>query len=474
MLKRVISQLNKTQFAELRDELAGNRAEKFSQLLDLYRETKLEDGKIREEINVTQAAFYTLKSRLFDKVQQYLFRTASDNRAELLKNISSIPYLIYNTPRETAISLLEHLETELKKQDMPAELVSVYNALKKLHLHTEHFYHYQQLYNKNVAYTLALDKADELVSSFTRELGDFLLSRDVSKLELLKLYLQQLNNISKLYDSHRLKVNRVIVSVSYALFADEKNEIPQTDETIEDLLKEFKLILDEHPEDRNYRFLGQIWHFLTFEYYHQLKLHKNGKASFEKTDASLETFLLLSHSCPATHFLLSKIEHLQISAGTNPEENEQIIFKSDYSDIYSSVNVALYLSATNFYAKKYSEAAACLNNLINEVSFKNFPFTEFQVKLFLSLNLLLAGKIEQAEITVRSVSRKLSSPEFSEKMPAANLFSRFLKVALNDNSATKLKKLETELSAFSQANKNSDAILRFIHFKPEHLELLSK
>src|SRR6185436_8126895 len=100
MLKQVICQLSDDQFKEIQNEFVDNRGEKFSQLLNLYREGDEEDNALKTKIGINNASFYTLKSRLSDKIQQYLFRTASNHRAELLKNISSIPQLTYNTPRE--------------------------------------------------------------------------------------------------------------------------------------------------------------------------------------------------------------------------------------------------------------------------------------------------------------------------------------------------------------------------------------
>ncbi|CAN5891578.1 hypothetical protein BH11BAC7_BH11BAC7_06640 [soil metagenome] len=475
MLQKVISQLSKTQYSELYDELSANRGEKFSRLLELYRDDDMEDAAIRDTIGAKQAAFYTLKSRLFDKVQQYLFRTSSDNRAELLKNVSSIPYLIYNTPRETAISLLLHLESELKKEDMPAELMSVYSGLKKLHLHTAQFYHYQQLYNKNVAYMLALDKTEELVSLFTRELGEYLLSMDAEKTVLLKLYLQEMSNLSRLYDSHRLKINYIIVGVTYAIFVDEKNEVPGTDATIEELMQQFKTILESYPDHRNYRFLEPVRLFLNFEYYHQLGLHKNSNLNYEKLNSNLETFLILFHSCPTTRFLLSKLEHELILESTKEMPREEpILFQPDPDDAFSTINYHIYLAARCFHDNKFSEAATALNKLLNEVGFKDFAFAEARVKLFLTLNLLLAEKSDQAEITLRSISRKLSSDDFAGRFPAAENFAKFLKIALNDNSSSKLNKLEAAYSAFATINKGKSAILSVVTITQAHLKKLSE
>jgi hypothetical protein len=137
------------------------------------------------------------------------------------------------------------------------------------------------------------------------------------------------------------------------------------------------------------------------------------------------------------------------------------------------VNYHLYLAAYSFHNNKFAEAAATLNKLLNEISFKDIPFAEARVKLFLTLNLLLAEKSDQAEITLRSISRKLASDELSGRFPAAEYFAKFLKIAQNDNSSTKLKKLENAFNAFMQVNKGKSAILYIVRIKEEHLQQLA-
>ncbi len=477
MLKKVIVQLNKEQYNHFQNELNNNRGEKFVRLLELFRDTQLDENEICKEIKINQSAYYTLKSRLFDKLQEYLFRSASDDRAELLKNISSIPHLVYHTPRETAISLLIHLETELKKLDMPHELIGVYNALKKLHINTEKYYQYQQHYNKTVAYSLAVDKADELVSSFNRELGEYTISCDEKKLALLQLYLKEFRNLNKLYDSHRLKVSLCIASISYALFAVNGAEIPEMEETTEELLKQMHTILESHPEDRQYKFLKSIWHFLNFEYYKSLRLYKNCSASFEKVNADLETFLLLAHSCDTSRFLISKIDYAirTNTADKLHEEFKSLIFEPDPLNATEFTFYSIYAASCCFHSGLYSEGAVFLNRCVNEISFKNYSFAEIQVKLFLSSLLLLAGKTEQAEIIIRSISRKLAGEEFTTQFQNAVSFSKFLKTALNDNSNGKQKKLEQAYSAFTKTNEEAEhSILKFVPLSTQHFELLSR
>ncbi len=476
MLKKVILQLNKENYEALHKELSQNRGEKFSKLLELYRETELEDEAIREKIGINSAAFYALKSRLLDKTQEYLFRIASDNRGDLLKNISSVPQLVNNTPRETAISLLEHLETELIKADLPRELSSVYNGLKKLHLHTEQYYHFQQLYNKSVAYSLAIDKGEDLLCSFNRELGYFLLSGDRSKIDVLGLYIKELRHLNDLYNSHRLKSCLYLATISFSLFSGNENDIPETEETTETLLKRFLEILENNSEDRQYKFLITAWHFLNFEYYHGLNLHKNSVASYEKVNQDLAKFLLLGHTCPAPQFLLSKIEHeLQNKKSSTlwKEYSENGIVPSTQNSM-EYVFYSLYAATCLFHSEKYQEGAGILNTCLNEISFKNYPFAEFQVKLFQTLLLLLTKKTENAEILFRSVSRKLQSEDFSSQFPQAAAFSKFLKIAINDNSDGKLKKLNNAYNTFSLVNTGQYRFLKFVTLNENHFRILAK
>ena len=133
-LNKIVAQFNEHDYEELSSQLNETKADKFLTLLKYYREDKLDEKAIQEELNVKSASFYTLKSRLFDKIQEYLYQNTTDTRIALLNNIANIEHLVYKTPRETAIGILEKLEGELIQFDMPNELILVYKALKKLQI----------------------------------------------------------------------------------------------------------------------------------------------------------------------------------------------------------------------------------------------------------------------------------------------------------------------------------------------------
>lgn len=206
MVRKVIEQLEETVYNKLKEELKETKASKMLSLLEMYRSGTPDSEITADSLGISTASFYTLKSRLQDKVQKTLFRSASDDFADLLKNLSSIPYLVNNTPRESAVLLLLFLEKELREKDKPGELAQVYGALKKLHAHHSDYFHYEQLYNKNIAYFLAFEKAEEVVTRFTRTLGEYLMGGEIQLKEVMKLYIKELTNLSRLYESHRIRM----------------------------------------------------------------------------------------------------------------------------------------------------------------------------------------------------------------------------------------------------------------------------
>ncbi|MEZ5173745.1 MAG: hypothetical protein R2850_09630 [Bacteroidia bacterium] len=185
--KSIVLQLKEEEFNDLCQQFVETKADKYLRLLKLYRENKYNDEEIQGMLDVNTSAYYTLKSRLFDKIQDFLTNNMSTPIIDLLRKVANIPTLIYDTHRDTAIAILSKLESELQNYDMPYELSSVYSALKKLHLHSPKYYEYTQLYNRHLAYTIALDKAEDLLNTFMKTVGDYFARRNKAQVEYLSL-----------------------------------------------------------------------------------------------------------------------------------------------------------------------------------------------------------------------------------------------------------------------------------------------
>ncbi len=475
-LNKIILQLTPDNYSNFSTQLKENRADKFLILLNHFRDdSKISESELLAKLDVKQAAFYTLKSRLLDKIQEFLYKNTADTRVELLQNVANIEHLVYQTQPETAISILKKLEKELIDHDMPSELIIVYKALKKLHIHSEKYYEYLQLYNKHVAYNLAHDKAEEILSIFCKTLGEYSLSKNNDTLDLLVLYKKELSNVCRLYQSHHLTIYKNILFTHFALFCPVEKEM-KDDSTIEEMLKESLAIIETHPEDRAYKHLLNVINFLYFEYYNQLKLYKNATKYYDAISGNMESFLFLNHSCFVYQFLISKIKWFLLEKKEAELINEEEVhsFEPDVNNVNGFVYFQFYKASAEFYSKNYTASLQTLNKLINEVSFKNISFSEMEAKSFLALVNTICDRHDQAEVNIRSVSRKITDENDDEKYGAASLFIKIIKTSASPKKNDKLEKMIEINHSLDVSNTGKYHFLPYIKLNEEILKSLAK
>jgi len=474
MLHKVILQLDPDIFGKLKEDFTANRGEKMLQLLELYRAAKTEEEITHKLLDINTSSFYTLKSRLQDKIQRALFTNANDVYADLLKNLAGIPYIINNTPRESAILLLNYLEEELKKADQPGELAQVYGALKRLHSRNDQYYHYEQLYNKNIAYFLAIEKAEEVLSHFVRECTLHANTHNGTGDVILRLYVKELHNLGRVYDSPRLKMYRYIAEVTYALFVDENREIPGSDDTIEETLAKLSGIIEEHAEDMNYKYVRDIWAYLSFEYYSSLGLVKNATQYFDMLVANQFRVLYRTHRSNTTHVLLSAFDRIV----ADKELTKSVLSwipEPDECNYYARINIALFRAGVEFENGNFSAAAAVLNDTLNDISLKPILIAEYNIKLFLVMCLLCAEKTDQAEIQFRSISRKLTAVENKERLhTGVNEWMNLVKLVLTGKSADRKSRIAEAVEQVNKVRKGSNVLLPHIRLKENSVVALTK
>jgi hypothetical protein len=475
--KSIVLQLKEEEYNDLCRQFVETKADKYLRLLQLYRENKYTDEEIQDLLSVNTSAYYTLKSRLFDKIQDFLTNNMSTPIIDLLRKVANIPTLIYDTHRDTAIAILSKLESELQNYDMPYELSSVYSALKKLHVHSPKYYEYTQLYNKHLAYTISLDKAEDLLNTFMKTLGDYYSSRNKGQIEYLSLIKQEMTNICGIYDSHHLQIYKSIVDVSFALFIPNPEAI-KDDEPIEDVLARMERIFSTYSKDTNYQHLQLVYNFLAFEYYHKLNLPKKEAKYFEVVDKKVQSFLLFNHCAFTTKFLISKIER-HIELGTEGElyelnKRELPNYEPDKNDIPNYINFAKYSATCAFYAKKYQEAVQILNSLINDVSFKNYPHTEIEVKLLLALNYSMINKYDPATSLLRSVTRKIREIDDEMGYENALIFYKILSLQMSSSARQVDQKITQLFAKFELLNQKSNRMLEYIKVDDTFIKQLSQ
>lgn len=467
-LEGVVKRIDDECYQDLSEKLVANKADKYHSLLKFYREDNHTEKEMHEILGVNSNAFYVLKSRLFDRVQEYLLENVEDPKAAILNKIISIPTLIYNSQPEIAIAILTKLEKDLLSLDMPYELTSVYKALKKLNIHTEKYYEYAQLYNKNVAYTLSLDKAEDLLSDFVAKIGKYKTSREDVLLDSFPLIKKEINHLNSMYDSHHLKVIKNIIDISIDLFLPLK-DLTKNDEPVEDVLNETRSIMDKYPNDLKYQHFEVIVDYLQFEYYHSLGLVKKEKISFDRVNMKLPSFLNYNHSIYTHQFLFSKVDRyisLDIPENLMIENNLLTAnFSPNINDVSNYIEFKKYLAISAYLSNNNDAAIKELSSLINEVSFKNNIHAEIEIKLFISLLYCFKGKHDLAWNIIRSATRKIRERNDDLHYDHAIHFSKMLKIVIGTLKSNSEEKALQQLNKFRMLNQGKYKMLQFLRLE---------
>jgi tetratricopeptide (TPR) repeat protein len=476
-LKSVLMQMKNEEYALLLTQLRQKKAGKFATLATLLRENEVSEEDIMKKLDVNSSAYYTLKSRLYERIGDFLSAGLDGSRTDILKQVATIPELVYNSQKDTAVAVLSKLEKDLISHDMPYELSSVYNALKKLHISSPKYYEYAQLYNRHVAYTIALDKAEDTLAAFIKALGDYYVSRNSSTHEVMKVMKDEMGSLCRLYDSHHLTVYGNILDVLFALFIP-FSEAVKNDPPVEDILASAEKIMAAYPNDSTYKYLRQAVAFLRFEYYHQAGQYKKADQYFDQVNGSFPQFLNYTFCSFPSVFLLSKAERYVRNgkaAQLHQENNE--LFKdvqADTDDVPGYVNYTKYMAASLFFAGKYGEAATLLNNLLNEVVFKNMTHSELEVKLFFVLCCSMQNKYDTAHTVLRSVLRKVRELENKHEYENVNAFGKMLSIQLDSGIKDKEKKLLEQRDRFILLNRGRAQMLTYLDLGDEFVKKLAR
>lgn len=472
MLEKVIKQLSQEKFNAIADELTSAKGEKFVALLNKYRNDSENDEAFMNELGLNASSFYALRSRLFDKIRLFLFQDSKYEETEILKNVHAIPFILLNYPRETSVAILSHLENELIRTDMQSHLINVYSALKKLHINSEKYYYYEQSYNKTVAYTLAQDKAEELLLLFCKTLSSYILSGIESVKEVLILYIREIHNQTLLYDSGWLSLYHKIAYLNYVVFVDGNFSQYYSDKSTEELLKECQDCIAKFGKT-GYKYNVEMGiRFLSYHYFYRLKLYKNIQDITEQfTQQPIELFNLYSITTPGIFLitLLEKtiqeklpIQNLKryILSLPVPEPDDEVMH------IYYHISLA----AVHYECDDISDCDQALQKLINFNFLKKYPRTETELKLFYIFILLLNEKSDLAENLIRSIARKNINDNSSEQ---SLQFISLLKLCLVNNSSTKQKKIFEAFKLYKLLSSTDNTFLSYIQIKEKHILQLS-
>lgn len=442
-LKSIIKQLSNEDYQSLYDNLMVSNAEKSATLLKFLREKSMSDSKIMEELDVNTNAYYTLRSRLNQKIEEYLLQQIENPRTDLLKKVANVSEVVFTKKRAISVATLKKLEKELLDYDLANELTVVYKYLKKLHINTPESFHYSQLYNRHVAYMLALDKAEDLLAEYFKKYGSFTLTgSEIEKLELTLLY-NEMVNVGRLYQSHRLYVYVQCMAIFHRFYV-ETTERPE-DEPIEDILNEIERIFETYNLDAIYFNLRTVFDFLRLIYYNHYKVFKKAEKYFE--DVNEDSPILLSnyslYTYPALFLELKLDRHLRLQTEESLYDENKLLyedFEVDSNDVPKYMSYMCYRALCCFYAHHYSEAERIMFNLLNEVNLKKYPQAMVEAKMLQALQYCFKGDMELFNQCINSIQRTVRMMDGESEH--VSLFIKLMKTALSEGKAGKEQKLK--------------------------------
>lgn len=453
-LKNIIKQLSDSDYQSIHESLIENSAEKSAHLLKAMRERSLSDNKIMDELGVNTNAYYTLRSRLNQKIEEYLLQQMENPRTDLIKKVANINEVIFTKKKAIAVATLKKIEKELLDYDLPNELTVIYKTLRKLHINTPDHFTYSQFYNKHVAYMLAVDKAEELLAQYYKKYGEYALSRDETHKLELTLLADEMNNLCNLYESHRLYIYQSCLNIFHRLFVIEESFDDASLEPIEDILDKMREILNSYYLDSIYHHLQLVYELLILEYYNHYKVYRKSEDYYDGVNDAVSTLLTnySFHTYPA-QFLISKIERAQRqnNEDTLYEENEMLFhdFECDTDDVPKYVTYVVYRALSCYYAGHYNEAARWINNLLNENSLKKYPYAQLEVKAILALQYCLMDDYDLFNQLSNSIQRQLRLLG-KENCDSIVIFSKILKISVSDVKRDKFNKIQALAAKFSR------------------------
>jgi hypothetical protein len=464
---KTIKKLSDKDYEDLRNAVAGGKSSKPYILLESARNENYDDSQMLAKLEVNQSAYYTMKSRLNQKIATYFSKKVNNPISVLKEEVARIPAMLFTSNRKVTTRALTDLEKKLLDYDLSNELIVVYKTLARLHLYTPDYDYYEKLYNKHVAYSLAVVKAEDFFFEFTKRLGVYMLTRNESDLEAVKATMRELTNFAELYMSHRLFVLHNLVRTSYLnALTTRRENLKSLEVELDSALQKIKQTFDSYPMDTFYQNIRLLPDMLYLEYYQ--KTESSARADFHYEQVNKEVPEIANKKVLAffvVRYLQAKIDRF-LSNGNAAQLSDlnkelETSLDSDTGEDFHFISVKMFFAVCRFYDNDFSGSAKAINEMRNELSMKKYLHTDVECKLFQALQYCMLGEDGLCTQLIQSVRRQID--EEGERFAQADLFIKILKTALKaDDLRKKIQKLTALWQEFTATNIGTNGLLWFV------------
>jgi hypothetical protein len=467
VLNKTIKKLSEEEYKALLMQVSGNKKNKPFVVLETTRNRDVADSEMMELLQVNASTYYTLKSRLNSKIAAILSRNVENPISALIDEVTRVPANLYGTNKDFSIRALKELEKQLIEYDLSGELITVYRTLAQLHLYNEEFTHYDNLYKKHVAFSLAVSKAENLFYQFLRKAGNYQLSREEEDRQSMLRITREISNICELYDSHRLFIIYNTVKMYYMMLAENSVEGLRAKELeVDNVLQEMNRIFQKYNLDTFYQNIKFITDFFHFEYYqatgNQVRADHYFNRSVDKIEELCSKHIMSFH---VMCFLESRLAKF-VSDGnldTLVSFNERILphLEIDQSETWQYVAFRRYTAISKFYQRDYQGAARVMNDLRNKMSLKAHLTTDVECKLFQALQYCIVGEDGLCTQILSSLKRQIR--DHDDRFTSIRVFIKLLKAAMKPaDYRKKIKKINELWNEFQKVNHGPNAILKHV------------
>lgn len=309
-LYKIVGQLTQDEFEEIYSTFLANNADKSAAFLKTIREhPESPDKQFLKEYKIAASAFYVLKSRLNQKIEAFLLSRVGDPNLHVIHRVLNVNDLIFNNSREISLAALRKLERELIRLDFPYGLMVVYKALQNLHAFDDDNYtFFRSKYNRQAAYTLAMNEALDHVIQFFKAYDLFYLNRKDKDFNDMIRLMEKIDNKNNLYDSHRLYIFKTIIHIFAKLFIEIPPTIRCEVEPIGDMFDKSFQILEDYKDDTFYSNISILFNFLRYVHYDNEK-DSRSTIYYELLNYKMEELLARYHyNAPTSLFLFRKLK----------------------------------------------------------------------------------------------------------------------------------------------------------------------
>ncbi len=441
-LKQLIKELSPSLLDELENELIISKSSKSIILLNDLKLNKPE-LEIQKKLNLTPSAFYTLKSRLNNKIQKFIaeeiIKNVNGKPNEIFVLINHIDKLLYFYPRNMAISFLLMMEKKCLQAENFMCLRYIYKGLKQIHFYSPKYYDYLKLYQDAVSSEDIIEQSEDIVLAFNSQLGRYFLDNKEYRIELLNAYINRLAENYSINKSKYLLLFKNILEIQYYLNVEKNKSIDKNNSVFKLLNETFDLVQNEHenPKVEHYAYWINV---LFFKYYVLIQSYKKAQKKYELLLKN--KLVYLNRYFFVSNFLFSEIEYrLNFQEEGNPSF-KVIDFNADFTkeNAENFISFKVFHALNLFYDENYKQAYMVVRDLYLEIKLNNYSEFKTEIAIFEILLEIILKKTDIAKNHLRGVIRKSNIKD--TKSNIIKLYIKLFNAALPDSKKNKNELIE--------------------------------